>query len=128
MLNFIIKPMTTIFYLFTLIFIGYELLVLFKPYKFKDLAAPFKEYVQTKEITYDFITAIWLFVIQTFYMFWCIIGLFSVNSKYFLILLSIGLLTSVLKKLFSKVDLMIIGWDAFCSITILCVIFINHFA
>jgi len=120
--------MTTIFYLFTLVFIGYELLVLLKPYKFKDVSAHFKAYIQTKEITYDFITAVWIAVIQFLYLFWSIIGLFSSNAKYFLILLLLGMLTGILKKLFSKADIVIIGLDAFCSITILCVIFINHFA
>lgn len=120
--------MTTIFYLFTILFIGYELLVLFKPYKFKDVSAHFKAYVQTKEITYDFITAIWIAAVQLLYLFWSIIGLFSNNAKYFLMLLALGMVTGILKKLFSKVDLIIIGLDAFCSITILCVIFINHFA
>ena len=120
--------MITIFYLFTLLFIGYELVVLLKPYKFKDLAAPFKEYIQTKQITYDFITAIWLAVVQLFYLLWSIVGLFSSNARYFLILLLLGMLTSILKKLFSKADIVIIGLDAFCSITILCVIFISYFA
>lgn len=120
--------MTTIFYLFTLIFIGYELLVLFKPYKFKDVSAHFKAYIQTKEITYDFITAVWIAAVQFLYLFWSIIGLFSDNAKYFLILLVLGMVTGPLKRLFSKADIVIIALDAFTSILLLCIIFINHFA
>ena len=120
--------MTTIFYLFTLVFIGYELLVLFKPYKFRDLAGPIKEYTKTKDITYDFITAILIFVVQLLYLLWAFVGLFSSNYKYFIILLALGMITGPLKRLFKSADIVIIALDAFTSVMLLCIIFINYFA
>lgn len=120
--------MTTLFYLMSLLFIGYELLVLFKPYRFKDIGGPIKEFNQSKAYTYDFITSMIIISFQLFYICWSVIGLFSSNALYFLLLLVLGIVTGLLKHAFRKADVMIVGLDAFCSIWLLCVIFINHFS
>ena len=119
--------MATLFYLFTLLFIGYELLVLFKPERFKDISYAIKQYTRDKTITYDFITSMLIVFFQLFYIAWAVIGLFSGNAKYFLILLAIGIFTGPLKRAFKKADVFIMGLDAFCSIFVLCLIFISRF-
>lgn len=120
--------MATLFYLFTLLFIGYELLVLFKPHRFKDIGYAIKQYNRDKTITYDFITSMLIVFFQLFYIVWTVIGCFSGNAKYFLILLAIGMVTGPLKSMFKKADILIVTVDAFCSIFVLCLIFISHFA
>jgi len=119
--------MTTVFYLMTLIFMGYELWALTHTNFFADLSYGIKQYTEDKAITPELMKGCIVAAFSMFYTAWCIVGLFSSNAKFFLILLLIGALGSILRKLYPKQSPFIVGIDAFVCTVILCVIFINYF-
>lgn len=119
--------MTTLFYLSTILFIAYELCVVTNPLFFSTIAEPFKKYIQDKAITFDLINAFIAFIVGILYFLWSIIGLFTANNKLFLILLLLGIVTPVIKKLIFKNSPIITAIDGFISIIILCTILLNHF-
>lgn len=119
--------MTTLFYLATLIFIGYEIWAINNTHVFKKISYGLKQYKEEKIITPDLMKGCLIATFSVFYTLWCIIGLFSNNAKFFLILLVMGFISNFLRKYFSKEIDIIVGIDAFLSVVVLCVIFINYF-
>jgi hypothetical protein len=119
--------MATIFYLMTFIFIGYELWVLTHTDFLSNLSYHNKQFIKDKIITAELMHGCVVFVFSIFYTIWCIIGLFSVNAKFFLILLLVGIIGGILRRLYKNQSQVIIGIDSFICIVTLCVIFINHF-
>jgi hypothetical protein len=119
--------MTTIFYLMTLIFMGYEIWSIIHPNSFADTSYGIKQYTEDKAITAELMNGCVIALVTGLYILWAMAGLFSSNAKWFLLLLAIGFFSISLRKLFPKQSSIIMGIDAFLSVIILCVIFINHF-
>jgi hypothetical protein len=119
--------MATIFYLMTLIFMGYEIWSITHPDFLANTVNGLKEYKEEKLITPEFMNGCVISLIAGLYILWAMAGLLSSNAKWFLLLLAIGFFSISLRKLFPKQSSIIMGIDAFLSVIILCVIFINHF-
>lgn len=119
--------MTTIFYLSTILFIAYELCVITNPVFFSTISEPFKKYTQDKLVTFDLINAFIAFIVGILYFLWSITGLFTANNKLFLLLILLGVITPIIKKLIFKNSPIITAIDGFISVIILCTILLNHF-
>jgi hypothetical protein len=119
--------MTTIFYLMTLIFIGYEIWSITHTHVLTELSYGLKQYREDKAVTPELMNGCVVATFSMLYLSWSIIGLFSSNAKFFLMLLVIGVISNLFRRVFPKQMSLIIGIDAFLSVVVLCVIFINYF-
>ena len=121
--------MTTLFYLMTILFIGYEVYVLVKAdniCKFKDELVGFNKgnTVNTQFI----IKAFFLSAVNIIYLVWAIVGLFSSSRLYFLYLIMLGLLAYLATRYSHKSqEVTIKRLDAGFSMVVLIYIFMNHF-
>jgi hypothetical protein len=119
--------MTTVFYLLTLIFIGYEIWSITHTRTLTQLSYGLRQYKEDKAITPELMNGCVIGTFSMLYLSWSIIGLFSNNAKFFLMLLAIGVVSNFLRRVFPRQMSLIIGVDAFVCTIILCVIFIVHF-
>ena len=121
--------MTTLFYLMTILFIGYEAYVLVKTNnmcRFKDELVNFNRgnTVNTRFI----IKAFYLSAVNMIYLVWAIVGLFSSSKLYFLFLIMLGLLAYLATRYSHKSqEVTIKRLDAGFSMVVLIYIFMNHF-
>lgn len=120
--------MTTIFYSMTLIFLGYELYVLINVDTQRKLIQNLKNYDSGSEaLSSDLMKGCFFSFVTGLYFLWAAVGLFSSNSMLFLLLFLIGIVSYISKKVFPDGYTVFMGIDAFLSIVLLCVIFVNYF-
>jgi hypothetical protein len=96
-----------LFSLLTIIFIAYEMQIAASPSLYRN----------------NF--SIWAMMFHAMYTIWAIVGLFTIYKTYFIILVSLGLLDFILKKLYVLDEDQITRFDAMVSLVVLIIMFFN---